>query len=252
MTDQREKLKKAGAVLLLLLLWQGAAVLVGKKVLLASPLEVLRRMPSLAAEPGFLKTVGFSFLRIAAGFLSGFFAAVVLAVAAGRFSSVERILSPLMVTVKTVPVASFIIIALIWFSSRNLSSFISFLMVLPVIYTGCLAGIRGIDRKELEMAKIFRLSFLKKLRFIWLPAMETHIMSSARTALGLSFKAGIAAEVIGIPDGSIGERLYEAKVYLETVDLFAWTVVIVVLSVLFEKAVTGFLRHCYRKLESYE
>ena len=45
----------------------------------------------------------------------------------------------------------------------------------------------------------------------------------------------IAAEIIGIPKGSIGENLYNAKIYLETPDLFAWTFVIIAVSVLFEK-----------------
>ena len=236
------------AVALLLLLWQGAASLVGQRVIFASPLEVLRRLPELAAEPDFLSSVGFSFLRIAEGFLAGFVTALLLAVLSGRFPLLETLLSPLMVTVKSVPVASFIIIALVWLSSAQLSAFISFLMVLPVIYTGCLSGIRNIDRKMLEMAGIYRLSFAKRFRYIWLPSMRPYILSSCHTALGLSWKAGIAAEVIGIPDGSLGEKLYEAKVYLATADLFAWTVVIVLVSVLFEKAVTGLLRLFYKKL----
>lgn len=238
------------AVALLLLLWQGAALLVGQKVLLASPVSVIRRLPALIMEKEFAGAILFSSVRIAGGFFAGFFTALLLSVLAGRFPAVETLLSPLMVTIRSVPVASFIIIALIWLSSSSLSVFISFLMVLPVIYTNCLSGIRNIDGKMLEMAKIFRFSFGKKLKYIWLPSMKSYIVSSVKTALGLSWKAGIAAEVIGIPEGSIGERLYEAKVYLATEDLFAWTVLIVLISVLFEKAVLWLIGWFYRKLEN--
>ena len=58
----------------------------------------------------------------------------------------------------------------------------------------------------------------------------------------MSWKAGVAAEVIGVVGGSIGEKLYEAKIYLQTGDLLAWTVVIVALSALFERAVLALLR----------
>lgn len=245
-----KKWKNLFAVLLLLLLWEGAALLVGQKLLLCSPVDVVKRLPGLLAEEGFLSSVWFSFSRIAAGFFLGFLAALLLAILSGRFPAVETLVSPLMVTIRSVPVASFIIIALVWLSSRKLSVFISFLMVLPVIYQNSLSGIRNIDPGMLQMAKVFRFSFFKKFLFIWLPSMKSYLLSAVKTALGLSFKAGIAAEVIGIPDGSIGEKLYEAKVYLATVDLLSWTVVIVLVSVLFEKAVLWLMKAFYRRLEA--
>lgn len=244
------KFKKMTAVLLLLCIWQGAAMLLDKKILLASPLSVLLRLFTIWRETGFLRSAAFSFIRIAGGFLIAFVIGFILAVCAGRSSMVETLLSPLMATVKSVPVASFIIIALIWLSSSQLSVFISFLMVLPIIYNNCLAGIKSIDKKMLEMADVFRLSFGKRFLFIWLPSIKPHIFSASRTALGIAWKSGIAAEVIGIPAGSIGEKLYEAKAYLNTVDLFAWTVIIVALSFLFEKLYIKLLEHFYNRLES--
>lgn len=244
------EIKKMTAVLLLLCLWQGAAVLLDRKILLASPVSVILRLFTIWRETGFLNAVFFSFLRIAGGFLAAFMLGVLLSVAAGKFSSVEMLLSPLMATVKSVPVASFIIIALIWLSSSELSVFISFLMVLPIIYNNCLAGIKSIDNKMLEMADIFRFSFGKRFLFIWLPSIKPHILSACRTALGIAWKSGIAAEVIGIPSGSIGEKLYEAKAYFNTVDLFAWTVIIVALSFLFETVCLRLLNIFYNSIEN--
>ena len=250
MKKSAPKLNKMTAVLLLLCLWQGAAMLLDKKILLASPFSVLLRLFTIWKEEGFLEAAAFSFFRIAGGFAAAFILGAALSVLSGKFRSVEILLAPLMTTVKSVPVASFIIIALIWLSSSELSIFISFLMVLPVIYNNCLAGIKSIDKKMLQMADVFRLSFGKRFTFIWLPSMKQHILSACRTALGIAWKSGIAAEVIGIPSGSIGEKLYEAKAYLNTVDLFAWTVIIVALSFIFEKLCLRLLEYFYNKLEN--
>lgn len=125
-----------------------------------------------------------------------------------------------MAAVKAVPVASFIILILIWVPSRNLSIVISFLMVLPVIYTNVLNGIRSTDPKLLEMARVFRIPLFRRIRYIYLSQLLPFLRTGFSLSLGLCWKAGVAAEVIGIPKGSIGEKLYEAKVYLETPDLF--------------------------------
>ena len=135
---------------------------------------------------------------------------------------------------KTIPVASFIILALVWFSSRNLAVLISFLMVFPVIYTNVLNGIIQTDRELLEMAEVFSVAAGRRIRYIYLPQVMPYLRAGCSVALGLCWKSGIAAEVIGMPKGSIGERLQQAKVYLDTADLFAWTLVIVVVSLLFE------------------
>lgn len=121
-------------------------------------------------------------------------------------------------------------------------------MVLPVVYSNVLQGIKTTDMKLLEMAKVFRVTPVKKALYIYLPHLKPYILSACSVSLGLSWKAGIAAEVIGIPTGSIGEKLYQAKVYLSTPDLFAWTVVIIVISILFEKLFTFSLSKLYSRL----
>ncbi|MCR4883590.1 MAG: ABC transporter permease subunit, partial [Clostridiales bacterium] len=154
-----------------------------------------------------------------------------------RFRIVRELFSPLVLTIRTVPVASFIILALIWFSSRNLSILISFLMVLPIIYTGVLTGIGERDRGLMEMARVFHVRRMRRFLMIDLPGVYPYFHAACKTALGLSWKSGIAAEVIGMPRGSIGEHMQQAKVYLDTPSLFAWTVVIVLVSLLCERLV---------------
>lgn len=225
------------AVLVWLLVWQIVSMRLNSDILLVSPVRVIRRLGYLMGTAPFWKTTVFTLSRIAAGFLAAAAAGCALAAAASCFRKIQELLAPVMLAVKSVPVASFIILALIWFSSRNLSVLISFLMVLPVIYTNVLGGIRSVDKGLLEMAQVFRMPKIRVVRYIYLPQIMPFFYSACRISLGLSWKAGVAAEVIGIPRGSVGERLQQAKVYLDTPDLFAWTLVIVALSLAFEKLV---------------
>ena len=217
-----------------ILLWQLLSMWLGQKLLLPSPLHVAGRLWSLLGRADTWKTVGYSFLRIEAGFFLGMITGGILAALSARFHGVEVFLWPYLKAMKTVAVASFIILALIWVKASGLSILIAFLMVLPVFYFNLLEGIRSTDRKLLEMTEVFQMSTGRRIYYLYLPQLCPFFLSAASLALGISWKAGVAAEVIGIPDGSMGERLYEAKIYLETADLFAWTILIVAVCACFE------------------
>ena len=247
--NTKSRLAKLFASLLALLLWQLAAVLMDNRLLLVGPFQVLLRLGELVRTREFWQACGFTFSRITLGFLLAFCLSMVLAALSARFPLLEILIHPYMAAVKTVPVASFIVIALLWLSGRRLSVFISFLMVLPVLYANFLAGLRAAEGKLLEMARVFSMSGVNRIRCIYLPALEPHCLSGCRSALGLCWKAGVAAEVIGVCGGSVGGMLYDAKVYLEISDLFAWTLVIVLLSVGFEWAFLRLLAWLLKKGE---
>lgn len=230
------------AVLVWLLIWQLGAMAMDQQILLVSPIAVLIRLGTLAVEPSFWKAVGFSLLRITGGFFLGAAVGTVLAALSARLRRVEELLAPLLLAIKSIPVASFIILALILFSSRNLSVLISFLMVLPVLYAGVLGGIRAMDKQMLEMAQVFQIPAPRRVRYVYLPQVLPYFRAACASALGLCWKSGIAAEVIGMPTGSIGERLQQAKIYLDTPDLFAWTLVIVLVSLAFERLFLALLQ----------
>ena len=221
----------------LLAVWSIAALLDSTKILIVSPYEVLIKLFSIITEWSFFRIVLFSLLRIIGGFFIGTAAGIILAATAAAAESAEVFLSMVMKIIRSVPVASFIIFALLWFGSKNVSLFISFLMVLPIIYTNVFEGIKATDAKLLEAAKIYRMSFFGKLRFLYIHKVMPYFISGCSVALGLSWKSGIAAEVIGQPNGSIGERLYQAKISIDTASMFAWTLVIVLLSLAFERLV---------------
>ncbi|MBQ1231714.1 MAG: ABC transporter permease subunit [Clostridia bacterium] len=245
----KSKILKVISVAAALLLWQVAATLISADFLLASPISVLKSIFSLFKNGEVFGSVWYSFARIAGGFLLSSVAGAVLAVLASRSHVLETLLWPYMLTVKTVPVASFIVIALIWLSSSMLSVFIAFLMVLPIIYNNVLSGIKSTDRKMTEMAEVFSLSYKKRFIYIALPTLKPFLRAGFQTAIGFAFKSGIAAEIIGIPNGSLGERLYSAKVHLETAELFAYTIIIVLLSVAFEKLFLLMLDKLFKVVE---
>ena len=237
------------AVLLWLLVWQAASMALDSDILLVSPLRVIATLLALLPTARFWASLLGSMARILGGFFLAAALGTLLAALAARFKRVEEWLAPPVLAMKTVPVASFIILVLLWFSSKNLSVIISMLMVFPVIYMNVLEGIRSADEKLLEMAQVFRLSVGKKLLYIYLPAVAPFFVSACSVSLGLCWKSGIAAEVIGTPDGSIGAVFYQTKIFLQTSELLAWTVVVVAVSVAFEKLFMFLLRLILKKLK---
>lgn len=230
-----------------ILIWQLASMWLKQEILLASPVSVIKKLAELIQTLDFWETIAFSFGRILTGFLLALAAGCVFGALSYAFSWAEILMAPLITVAKATPVASFIILCLIWIPSRNLSVFISFLMVFPVVYTNILEGLHQTDTQLLEMADSFGAGTGKKMKFIYAFQVMPYTVSACRLGLGLCWKAGVAAEVIGIPSGSIGEKLYKAKVYLNTPDLFAWTIVIVLVSMSFEKLFIWGLRRFWDK-----
>ena len=247
--DVKKIILNISAVLLAIFLWQAASLWLDSDVLIASPLQVLARVFELLKSEAFFTTVSRSTIHIIGGFFLAFGCAVVLAAAEGKLPVLEIFFRPFLLTVKTVPVASFIVISLIWLSGNTLSVFISFLMALPILYNNLLQGYKNADPKMLQCADLFHFSPYKRFLLVRLPAVKPFLLSACSTGMGRAWKAGIAAEVIGIPKNSIGEMLYYAKLYFDSKDLFAWTLIIVVLSVCIEKLFLLLLKAIFAGLE---
>ncbi|MBR2765776.1 MAG: ABC transporter permease subunit [Blautia sp.] len=240
----RPLLEKISAILLALILWQLAAVYIDSSIVLCSPLSVLHRLFTMVREAGFASSVWFTLRHVGAGFFLGLIIGGLLAGAAALSRVVRTLLWPWMAAVKAVPVAAIVVICLIWLSGRNLSVFITFLVVCPVVYQNLLTGLTARDERTVqmdEMALIFRMTRLKKLRYILIPRIFPYLNAACRVAAPMAFKAGVAAEIIGTPAGSIGKQMYLAKTWLATDDLLAWAVVIVLLSAVCEKALLAVL-----------
>lgn len=229
------------AVAFWLAVWQAGAMALGQRLLLPTPAEVLVCLARMLVTVNFWRSVGWSAARIMGGFALACGMGTLLAGLSARFGFVRALLWPAVAAVKAVPVVSFIILALVWLPSRRLSLLISALMVFPTVYLNVLEGVDRTDTALLEMAWVFRVPVFRRLRDIYLPQVLPWFRSACALGLGLCWKSGVAAEVIGLSSGSMGERLYNAKVYFETPELFAWTTVIVALSMLFERLVLRLL-----------
>lgn len=220
-----------------LVIWQLLAFKLDNRILLTGPIEVLRTLYADIQTAVFWRTCLNSLGHILAGFGLAFFMAAVLGILSGFCGLLEEILSPVIQFMKAVPVASIVVLVLIWTGSKNLAVIVVFLMVFPIIYFGFLSGIKNVDPKKLEMTEVFRFTWINRMIYLYRPALMPFVLAACKSALGMSWKAGVAAEVIGVPDHSIGERIYLSKIYLDTAELFAWTLVVILLSVLFEHLV---------------
>ena len=216
-------------------LWALAAHLVGKELLLPSPLRTVTRLAELAVTADFWRAAGMSILRIGVGFWMGVLVGTLLAIPTALFRSADLLFAPLNTVIRATPVASFIILALVWIESGRVPTFIAFLMVTPIVWSSLKTALQNVDPALIEMTSCYRMSLGKRITLLYLPAVIPQYATSMMTALGLAWKAGIAAEVLTVPKSSIGRMISESKLYLLTEDLFAWTLAVVVLSLLLQR-----------------
>ena len=242
-------LVKAGKKLIFALLppafwlgvWQFAAWLVdrsvegrGNELLLPYPSSVLRSLLRLGVTGAFWETVAASLGRILAGMAAGVLVGTLLAVLTCSSRWLDRLLSPGIRVIRATPVASFILLVVLWTGRNAVPAIIAALMVLPVVWGNLTKGIQSTDPKLLELARAYRFSPFKTARLIYLPALRPYFSAALTTGMGLAWKSGAAAEVLCTPKWAIGTQIYNSKLYLEIPDLFAWTVVVVILSLLLE------------------
>ena len=230
------------SVLLWLTVWELTARALDSTLLLVSPVTVLVRLAELIRTGEFWSNVFTSLWRIGAGYLLGAGCGILCGVLCAFFPAAAALFSPLLSVVKATPVTSLVILALVWIKSYNLSIFICFLMVFPILTEAVREGILDADRELLELAFVFRFPAWKRLKLIYLPSIRPQMISALSTSIGFAWKAGIAGEVFARPTLGVGSRLYDAKVYLETPDLFCWTLLIILLSMAIEKLVLLLLR----------
>lgn len=225
---------KLGSIVFWILIWYVASLIIKEELFLPSPLKTLKALSELIREIDFWKSILFSLSRVALGIIISLVSALIFASLSYKFSLIEILLDPVLKTIKATPVASIVILVLLWIKSRNLSVVISFLMVFPIIYTSLLEGLKNIDKDIIEMCNVYKINGIKRIRYIYSPLVMPFFIASSKTALAMGWKSAVAAEVIGLPKYSIGSELYSSKVYFDTPRLFAWTIVIIILSILFE------------------
>lgn len=224
-----------------LAVWQVAAMLVNQPLYMPTPAETFTSLGGLVVMQDYWLSVGFTFYRVVFGLIVSFILGIILAFFASRISLLESLLQPLMAVVKSTPVMSVIVLALVWFSSSFVPVFSCILLCLPIFYTNTLSGLRGIDKNLLEMAEVFNVKHRRVIHGIIIPSVLPHIYSALAVCLGFAWKSVVAAEVLSSPKYSVGFKLYATKLYLDTPALFAWTLTIIVISLIVEKGLKRIL-----------
>ena len=230
-------------------IWALASYLVAKPLLFPSPLAVFERLLTLMRTRDFYLITATSLWNILSGILIAVFGGCLLAVITSRISLLREAILPVMTVIKATPVASFIILALIWIGSARVPTFITVLIVLPVIWTNLDVGFSKMDPQLVEVAKVYQMPTLRRIRILTIPSLKPYFVSACRTSLGLAWKAGIAAEIIAMPRQTIGTMIGEAKLYIMTTDMFAWTLTVILLSLVIEFVFSALLKRLGRSPE---
>lgn len=220
-----------------LALWEALYLAVGQSILIPSPLSVFLRLGEFCTEKTFWIAVGSSLFRVISGLLMGTVLGALLAVLTSGSSFLRTLFAPALHVIKATPVASFIILAILWLRVGNVPVFTAMLIVLPSVWANTEKGILSVDKKLLEMGRAFGLSKKEVFLRITVPSVKPYFIAALNSAVGMAWKAGIAAEVICRNGTSIGSLLYDSKIYFETTDTFAWSAAVVILSVLLEKLI---------------
>lgn len=225
--------------------WQFGALFARTKKLdffLPTPWTVLQTLAGLCVTGEFWATIALSLGRILAGMVVGTLLGILLAALTCASSWADRLFSPLIRMIRAIPVASFILLVMLAVYRATVPMVIVTLMVLPVVWSGVTQGIRQTDGQLLELAQTYRFSRWKKAKLIYFPSVQPYLLSAVTTAMGLAWKSGVAAEVLCTPRQAIGTEVYNAKFYLEIPTLFAWTAVVVALSLTMEWLLAAALR----------
>ena len=234
--------RKIIIIFIWLLIWQGVSLMVHNPVLFVGPWETIKALGGMVTRSGFYISLLRTLLRLLLGILSGTALGFLLAYCAFRKKFLKDFLAPVVSLGKAVPVASFVILILIWFGNEWVAMVVVFLVTFPIAYLNLQKGLDGLDPAMTEMARVFRFTGPRRFRYVELPQLRSHIGAAITLTIGMGFKSGIAAEVIGQARHTIGNELYQSKIYLDTAELFAWTAMVILLSWSVEKLITLVLR----------
>lgn len=230
----KSAIKHFCVMLFWLVLWQITSLCINKEILLPSPVRVFNDLLYLVFQDEFWLTVVYSTIKIIIGFVGAVIVGAFMAFITYKIKFIDMLFSPILHIIKATPVASFIILVLVWIPSKSVPSFVSFLMVTPVIWINLRNGFKNIDKSLIEMANVFGVSKLRKITKIIIPSIIPYFAAACNIGIGFAWKSSIAAEVIANTKMSIGSMIYQSKIYLETSQLFSWTIVVVLLSLLIE------------------
>ena len=228
---------------ILIIIWKIASVFYNSEMILPSPESVLFTTIKLLSSKNFLLVISATILRGLTGFALSFILGTGLGILAGINKSFNAFLKPILVSVRSTPVISLILLALIWFNVEMVAIFIAFLTMFPFICTNVIDGIKNVDHELIEMSRIYKVHRIKIIKEVYLPAITPFIFSGASSAMGFGWRAVIIGEVLSQPKFGIGTLMQTAQTFLLVNEVIAWTIIAIIISYLFEIII--------RKIENY-
>ena len=233
----KKKLIGLISTLFLLLLWKLISVKIDAVIILPAPEDVIIRLGQIALSKNFWMAIANTTVRTLYGFILSFCAGFIAGIACGSSSRINAALSPLISVIRTIPVMSVILIAMIWFKTDMVPVFVCFLMIFPIITANVSQGISEVDKSLIDMASAFKLSKFNTLLHISIPSTIPFVLAGVRAAVGVAWKSVIAAEVLSQPVRAIGTGIQFSQMNLETAEVMAWTVIAIILSKISESSV---------------
>lgn len=237
-----KKSRKITILIFWIFIWELCSLFINQPLFLPSPFEVLKVLMTLIGSDYYWESVLSSLSRVILGLFLSIVIGIIVGISAGLNKFIEELLSPLIVCIRAIPVMSIIILALVWFKSYYVSVFTAILTCFPIIYTNVLQGIKSVDIKLIEMANIYNVKKKYIIKDIYLPSIKPFVISGILMCLGLGFKVSVSSEVLSTPKYSIGLNLLNSKSMLETSELFAWTIVVILLSFIFEMIFKNYIK----------
>ena len=222
------------AILVILVGWHLSAILIHLPLILPTPGQAMRQVIALVATFDFWHHLGATLGRGFLGFGLALLLGLIIGIAAGEHQTIHAFFRPLIILLRSTPVMSIIILALIWFSHDNVPVFVAFLMAFPIVVQNIIEGIRSVDNQLIEMVRTYRVCYKYQLTRLYLPSLLPFLTAGISSGLGITWKVLIAAEVLAYPAWGIGAQMDTARVYLQTDKVFAWTLVVIALGLFFD------------------
>ncbi len=228
------------SVTFIVVLWQVIAVVKDNPVLFPGPYDILKAFIALLLERSTYQILSRSLLRLMMALSFGVILGVLSGLLAGSYRRVEHYLTPVMSTLRVVPVASLIVVILILLSNVFAIMFICMLVILPLVYEVTKQGVKHIDKDLVDAARLEPLNAHTRLKFMTLPLSMPYIKAGVLQSVGLGFKVLIMAEFVAQASLSIGRALYVDRIGLHYDRVFAWTLLIVIIAMIIELIINHF------------
>lgn len=217
------------------IIWEGVALYIDNSLLFPRVSEIFLSLKNLVASGDFTLILWDTLSRFFISIVFSLILAIIFSVASYRYEVISFLLFPFIIFLRAVPTIAIIIVVLIWSSVERVPIVVGMLILFPILYESILGGIKNVDKNLLKMSKVFKVPTKRVVRDIYIPSIYYSISSNIPSYIGLTFKVIIAGEVLSQESLSIGGEIFINKIYLESSNIFAWIIVVIVLNYLLEK-----------------